>query len=182
MRVMNFFVPCRTIVRAIEWIEPTQRAKSFAIVSEHRVLTPENARFRSVNGSQPIYTALALHSFQAQSNRCETNRSAGTSVDRRGLRSFRELSFKKGETILVKRSINDDWLEGELHGLTGIFPVNYVELFPYETPERELDDAHGEAVVKYDYRPQKPFELQLSKVSRRACLTIRIDVTRSLPG
>jgi hypothetical protein len=46
---------------------------------------------------------------------------------------LRELSFKKGDTILVQRRINDDWLEGEYQGKTGIFPVNYVELFPSET-------------------------------------------------
>ncbi|CAF1220167.1 unnamed protein product [Adineta ricciae] len=90
--------------------------------------------------SQPIHTALALYNFQAQSNR--------------------ELSFKKGEMIVVKRRVNDDWLEGEHHGLTGIFPVNYVELFPYEHAN---DNANGEGIVKYDYNPQTPLELQLKK-------------------
>jgi len=69
----------------------------------------------------------------------------------------RELPFKKGDTILVKRRINDDWLEGEHQGKTGIFPVNHVELVPYETIE-------GEAIVKYDFIPQKTSELQLRKV------------------
>ncbi len=69
----------------------------------------------------------------------------------------RELPFKKGDIILVKRRINDDWLEGEYQGKTGIFPVNHVELFPYETTE-------GEAIVKYDFLPQNTSELQLRKV------------------
>ena len=68
------------------------------------------------------------------------------------------MPFKKGDTILVKRRINDDWLEGECQGLTGIFPVNHVELFPYETNE-------GEAIVKYDFLPEKASELQLRKVN-----------------
>jgi hypothetical protein len=69
----------------------------------------------------------------------------------------RELPFKKGDTILVKRRINDDWLEGAYQGKTGIFPVNHVELFPYEIME-------GEAIVKYDFLPENQFELQLKKV------------------
>lgn len=70
----------------------------------------------------------------------------------------RELPFKKGDTIFVKRQINDDWLEGECQGKAGIFPVIYVELLPSETTEE------GEAIVKYDYIPDKLSELQLRKV------------------
>jgi hypothetical protein len=85
----------------------------------------------------------------------------------------RELSFKKGDILLVLRRINDDWLEGEYQGLVGIFPLNHVELFPIETTEQEdnLSDyekeqeIQGEAIVKYDFIPQKTFELQLRKVS-----------------
>lgn len=79
------------------------------------------------------------------------------------------MSFKKGDTILVKRRINDDWLEGEYQGSTGIFPLNYVELFPYETNEQETNDENeqpveGEAIAKYDFIPEKTYELQLKKV------------------
>lgn len=91
------------------------------------------------NNFQPISRALALHHFHAQTNR--------------------ELSFKKGDTILVKRRINDDWLEGEYQSQLGIFPVSYVELFPYE-------NADGEAIVKYDFLAEKPNELTLKKDER----------------
>jgi sorbin and SH3 domain-containing protein 1 len=82
------------------------------------------------------------------------------------------LSFKKGDILLVRRRINDDWLEGESQGLIGIFPLNHVELFPNEAIQQEdyLNnsekeyDAEGEAIVKYDFIPQKTFELQLRKV------------------
>lgn len=84
---------------------------------------------------------------------------------------FSELSFKKGETFLVKRRINDDWYEGEHQGVTGIFPASYVELFPSENPQQETrshdqkrEQHEGEAIVKYDFIPQKTFELQLRKV------------------
>ncbi len=77
------------------------------------------------------------------------------------------MSFKKGDILLVLRRINDDWLEGEYQGLIGIFPVNHVELFPIEINEQEdyANENEGEAIVKYDFIPQKTFELQLRKVS-----------------
>ncbi|CAF0843699.1 unnamed protein product [Rotaria sordida] len=100
---------------------------------------------------QPIFKALALHSFYAQTSR--------------------ELSFKKGDILLVLRRINDDWLEGEYQGLIGIFPLNHVELFPIEINQQDdyLNDydhdydIEGEAIVKYDFIPQQTFELQLRK-------------------
>lgn len=86
----------------------------------------------------------------------------------------RELSFKKGDIIRVLRRINDDWLEGELEGCVGIFPLNHVELFPIDTNENEDEtkenskerEVQGEAIVKFDFIPQKTFELQLRKVNQ----------------
>jgi hypothetical protein len=49
----------------------------------------------------------------------------------------RELSFKKGDIIMVLRRVNEDWLEGENQGMKGIFPLNHVELFPIESNEQE---------------------------------------------
>lgn len=40
----------------------------------------------------------------------------------------RELSFRKGDLINVRRQIDANWYEGELHGRTGLFPYNYVEV------------------------------------------------------
>ena len=40
----------------------------------------------------------------------------------------RELSFRKGEMIHVRRQIDNNWYEGELHGRIGLFPYNYVEV------------------------------------------------------
>lgn len=40
----------------------------------------------------------------------------------------RELSFRKGEMILVRRQIDNNWYEGELNGRIGLFPYNYVEV------------------------------------------------------
>lgn len=90
----------------------------------------------------------------------------------------RELSFKKGDIILVLRRINDDWLEGEHQGFIGIFPLNHVELFPIEqgneiNQQEKLDENEGEAIVKYDFIPQKTFELQLRKVYSLKIMIIR---------
>jgi signal transducing adaptor molecule len=37
-----------------------------------------------------------------------------------------ELGFSRGDVITVLDSVYKDWWRGELHGKTGIFPVNYV--------------------------------------------------------
>lgn len=90
----------------------------------------------------------------------------------------RELSFKKGDIILILRRINDDWLEGELEDCVGILPLNHVELFPMDMNEYEDEmkenskerEVQGEAIVKFDFIPQKTFELQLRKVTERSIL------------
>ena len=38
-----------------------------------------------------------------------------------------ELSFSEGATIYVLKKNDDGWWEGVMHGVTGLFPGNYVE-------------------------------------------------------
>lgn len=40
----------------------------------------------------------------------------------------RELSFRKGDIINVRKQIDSNWYEGEVHGRIGLFPYNYVEV------------------------------------------------------
>jgi sorbin and SH3 domain-containing protein 1 len=40
----------------------------------------------------------------------------------------RELTFRKGDLIYVRRQVDKNWYEGELNAMVGLFPVNYVEV------------------------------------------------------
>ncbi|CAF1328084.1 unnamed protein product [Rotaria sp. Silwood1] len=129
--------------------KPNERSNELYERHDYDLLELSRQKLQSrIYDSQPIYKAFALHNFYPETDR--------------------ELPFKKGDTILVKRRINDDWLEGEHQGLTGIFPLNHVELFPYEiieqeNPNEKEQQIEGEAIVKYDFIPEKTYELQLRK-------------------
>lgn len=40
----------------------------------------------------------------------------------------RELSFKKGDIIYIRREIDKNWYEGEHNAMVGLLPANYVEV------------------------------------------------------
>lgn len=42
--------------------------------------------------------------------------------------SFRELSFRKGDIIYIRREIDKNWYEGEHNAMIGLLPANYVEV------------------------------------------------------
>ncbi|KAF0304481.1 Endophilin-A2 [Amphibalanus amphitrite] len=39
-----------------------------------------------------------------------------------------ELGFKEGNIIALTQQIDDNWLEGQLDGHTGYFPITYVKV------------------------------------------------------
>lgn len=42
--------------------------------------------------------------------------------------AIRELSFKKGDIIHIRREIDKNWYEGEINATVGLLPANYVEV------------------------------------------------------
>ncbi|KAJ8960637.1 hypothetical protein NQ318_013929 [Aromia moschata] len=61
----------------------------------------------------------------------------------------RELTFRKGDLIYVRRQVDKNWYEGELNAMVGLFPTNYVEVsVRTPTPLRPLDDhPHPELTI-----------------------------------
>jgi len=98
----------------------------------------------------------------------------------RGLYNFvaqnaRELSFQAGDIIFVRRQIDKNWYEGEHNAMIGIFPVNYVEIIPYDgvrmTPKKPTE---SKARVKYNFVAQTPMELSLVK-GETVIITRQVD-------
>ncbi|KAG1665579.1 Sorbin and SH3 domain-containing protein 1 [Nymphon striatum] len=79
--------------------------------------------------------------------------------------SPRELPFSKGDLIYITRKVDKNWYEGVHHGITGIFPVKYVEILPPETlkPVEKKKRQDGQAKVIYTFSAQSPVELSLLK-------------------
>ncbi|XP_002155981.3 uncharacterized protein LOC100206117 isoform X1 [Hydra vulgaris] len=68
-----------------------------------------------------------------------------------------ELMFKKTDIIHLLRRIDENWLEGELNGCVGIFPVSYVEfLLPGTLNVNEIKDS------SQDFLPVKNKEIKNS--------------------
>ncbi|XP_014370951.2 uncharacterized protein LOC106720719 isoform X5 [Papilio machaon] len=89
----------------------------------------------------------------------------------------RELTFKKGDLINVRRQIDSNWYEGEVHGRIGLFPYNYVEILKGDThthsPKKPVA-VEGQARAKFDFTAQTNLELPLKK-GEVVVLTRRID-------
>lgn len=47
--------------------------------------------------------------------------------------SARELTFRKGDIIHIRRQIDKNWYEGELNAMIGLFPANYVEVNKFKS-------------------------------------------------
>ena len=46
----------------------------------------------------------------------------------------RDLSFKKGDIVLLRKQVDENWYHGELAGLHGFFPATYVQVKGISTP------------------------------------------------
>jgi len=129
-----------------------------------QVITPQSTLNRSQQGSYKMI-ARALYNFQAQNHR--------------------ELSFKKGDLVYIRRQVDDNWYEGERNAMIGIFPVTYVEIIPNAESAGSLSrnrtlskesttTSEGKGKAKFNFQAQTPMELSLIK-GEMVTLTRRVD-------
>lgn len=113
---------------------------------------PQRSRSRT---PEPKLVARALYNFTGQTSR--------------------ELTFRKSDIIFVKRQIDKNWYEGEHNAMIGLFPINYVEIIPYDEirtlPKRP---SEGQARAKFNFVAQTNLELSLVK-GELIVLTRRVD-------
>ncbi|XP_034952537.1 uncharacterized protein [Chelonus insularis] len=104
---------------------------------------------------EPRLVARALYNFVGQTSR--------------------ELSFRRGDIILIRRQIDKNWYEGEHNAMVGLFPLNHVEILPYDgartTPKKPYE---GQARAKFNFIAQTNLELSLAK-GELVVLTRRVD-------
>ncbi|TPP67740.1 hypothetical protein FGIG_04350, partial [Fasciola gigantica] len=85
-----------------------------------------------------------------------------------------QLSFKRGETILVSRQMDGGWWEGSLNGVVGWFPSNYVVPLPSTSitvdDRRSVDDQYLHLRTFQDEIVQHILEGEVRQVSELAQL------------
>nr|CAH7761686.1 unnamed protein product [Callosobruchus chinensis] len=87
----------------------------------------------------------------------------------------RELTFRKGDLIYVRRQVDKNWYEGELNAMVGLFPVNYVEIVPYDGAKTTPRKPHeGQARAKFNFLAQTHLELSLAR-GELVVITRRVD-------
>uniref|UniRef100_A0A914UX08 SH3 domain-containing protein n=1 Tax=Plectus sambesii TaxID=2011161 RepID=A0A914UX08_9BILA len=118
------------------------------------------ARSVSPRGTELHGVAKALYSFSSH--------------------NARELAFKKGDIIRIRRMIDQNWYEGELLGRVGIVPVNYVEMTAIAQSDKGLQvvDAEqkleGQARAMFVFEGRSVNELSLRR-GESVTLTKRVD-------
>ncbi|XP_014484597.1 PREDICTED: uncharacterized protein LOC106749537 isoform X22 [Dinoponera quadriceps] len=104
---------------------------------------------------EPRLVARALYNFVGQSSR--------------------ELTFRRGDIIFVRRQVDKNWYEGEYNAMIGLFPFNYVEILPYDGMRTTPKKSHeGQAQAKFNFVAQTNLELSLAK-GELVVLTRRVD-------
>ena len=95
----------------------------------------------------------------------------------------RELSFRKGDVIYIKKQVDNNWYEGERHATVGIFPVTYVEILPSgsegSTLQKKEANTDGQAKAKFNFTAQTPMELSLIKGRHVPPVELEIKVKRT---
>uniref|UniRef100_F6R2P1 Neutrophil cytosol factor 4 n=2 Tax=Ornithorhynchus anatinus TaxID=9258 RepID=F6R2P1_ORNAN len=87
-----------------------------------RRLRPRTRKVKSISPQSPSFDRLAAPRAEALFSFTGNNQL--------------ELSFKAGDLIFLLSRINKEWLEGTVHGATGIFPLSFVKIIK-DLPEEE---------------------------------------------
>ena len=64
----------------------------------------------------------------------------------------RELPLRRGDIVYLIRQVDKNWYVGESHGMIGMFPINYVQMF-----------QEGLAKAAYPFSAQSSLELSFDK-------------------
>lgn len=75
---------------------------------------------------EPRLVARALYNFVGQSSR--------------------ELTFRRGDIIFIRRQVDKNWYEGEYNAMIGLFPSNYVEVKSLELPVIKFSRRHTDEI------------------------------------
>ncbi|CAH0553847.1 unnamed protein product [Brassicogethes aeneus] len=87
----------------------------------------------------------------------------------------RELTFRKGDLIHVRRQVDKNWYEGELNAMVGLLPVNHVEIVPHDGIKATARKSYeGQGRAKYNFVAQTQLELSLAK-GELVTITRKVD-------
>ncbi|XP_014259643.1 E3 ubiquitin-protein ligase SH3RF1 isoform X2 [Cimex lectularius] len=83
-----------------------------------------------------------------------------------------DLTFEKGDFILLKQMLNNNWYHGEANGKVGTFPISYVQVIcslPTQNPNQQQQSQTQPpphlpcARALYDYSSKEPGDLSFEK-------------------
>ncbi|XP_060869809.1 E3 ubiquitin-protein ligase SH3RF3 isoform X3 [Metopolophium dirhodum] len=83
-----------------------------------------------------------------------------------------DLSFKKGDMIILRQKVDCNWYQGEANGVIGIFPLSYVQVFPTSLPSHI-----PQCKALYDFKMNKEDDEGCLSFSKGDIITVlrRID-------
>lgn len=71
---------------------------------------------------------------------------------------------QENDKITLKRYVNEEWLEGELNGRKGIFPLCFVKIMVPLPKEEENDYNDVKMITLFDYHAQSWDDLELKVI------------------
>jgi hypothetical protein len=128
-----------------ELTAPGRHMPKEGTVQTHRQPEPEpqTAPKEKKHKPPPGETARALFDFSAS--------------------NIREVSFQKDDVLKLIRTVNEDWLEGEVNGVSGLVPMAYIEVLSGEEttlpPPVEFEETMPSVRGKFKFEPMSEREL-----------------------